>query len=449
MAERYSARPPIGPHFRSAIRVVHYSGRKPLARRHRDGQGPLRSSRWGWEHRMAVGDEAAGGLPELARWPATHGLVRARLLDRLRAHAQLTMIIAPAGYGKTTLLAQHASELPDPVAWLRADRLDTTPGRFVERLCRALVAAGALETFPEPRPDADTLDPALPVARVHIMIDDAHLLIGSAAERCVEDVLEQHPECSVALASRRAPNLNLGRVEVGMVTMVSADDLRFRSWEVERLFHEIVPGTAATRRHRRADPPGRRVGRLPSAVPSVHPVEVVGASQASRQGTGRRPALRPHVPGPDGDRRAGTATGRLPHPHLRVRGPHRRTVRRPARNRGLPGSARGAGATGDVHHLGGRRPHVPLPRGAPPAPGSGPVREPRRHRDPHLVPPDRRAAGSAGGARRGGSGLPACRALGRGVPAAPQERREGDRGRSWCRVARPAFAAAGQRRSDG
>ena len=40
------------------------------------------------------------------------------------------------------------------------------------------------------------------------------------------------------LASRRVPGLNLCRAELGEVTMVTVDDLRFRSWEVESLFRD-------------------------------------------------------------------------------------------------------------------------------------------------------------------------------------------------------------------
>ena len=65
---------------------------------------------------------------------------RTRLLERvdqgmLRA---LTLVVAPAGFGKTTLLAAWAQTGPMPVAWLSLDASDDHPERFLSYLIRAL-----------------------------------------------------------------------------------------------------------------------------------------------------------------------------------------------------------------------------------------------------------------------------------------------------------------------
>lgn len=74
---------------------------------------------------------------------------------------------------------------------------------------------------------------------VTLVIDDAHLLIDSPTENCIEALLCHIPGVSVILASRRAPHLNLCRMEITPIAVVTADDLRFRSWEVELLFRDV------------------------------------------------------------------------------------------------------------------------------------------------------------------------------------------------------------------
>jgi LuxR family maltose regulon positive regulatory protein len=67
-------------------------------------------------------------------------VVRPRLADRL-AQAQggeLTLVCAPAGFGKTALLADWARRDPRPVAWLSLDDADNDPVRFWRHVAAAL-----------------------------------------------------------------------------------------------------------------------------------------------------------------------------------------------------------------------------------------------------------------------------------------------------------------------
>ncbi|MEO9175401.1 MAG: winged helix-turn-helix domain-containing protein, partial [Gaiellales bacterium] len=72
-------------------------------------------------------------------------------------------------------------------------------------------------------------------------LDDLHALLGSAAERELERIVEQLPErVRIFAASRRRPDINLPRLLVaGSLLELDADDLRFRSWEVEELFRDV------------------------------------------------------------------------------------------------------------------------------------------------------------------------------------------------------------------
>ena len=180
-------------------------------------------------------DAETHGSVRGSRRPAAHGLRRGRLLARLRAAERLTVVVAPAGSGKTTLLAQHVEHAPGAVVWYRAGRQDGDAARLAEAVLWAAGAAALRE--PLPRELAENLTAA--GTPVTLVVDDAHLLLDTPAEDYLERLVAEGPDgLSVLLASRRAPGVNLCRAELGEVTVVTADDLRFRSWEVESLFRD-------------------------------------------------------------------------------------------------------------------------------------------------------------------------------------------------------------------
>ncbi len=80
--------------------------------------------------------------------------LRPRLIERLNAelHRKLTLVSAPAGFGKTTLLSEC------PVAWLSLDEGDNDPARFLAYLIAALqtvepgVGEGVLSALQSPQP---------------------------------------------------------------------------------------------------------------------------------------------------------------------------------------------------------------------------------------------------------------------------------------------------------
>lgn len=177
--------------------------------------------------------------------PPASGLRRERLLERLRTPARLTLVVAPAGCGKTTLLSQYSDGASSPLVWHRTDRLDADPAHFTAKLARGLADGGALPDAAELGTAQSSFDRFLDAVRaagpgpVTLVLDDAHLLIGSPTESCIETLLCHVPGISVILASRRTLQLNLCRMEITPITVVTADDLRFRSWEVEALFRDV------------------------------------------------------------------------------------------------------------------------------------------------------------------------------------------------------------------
>jgi LuxR family maltose regulon positive regulatory protein len=65
--------------------------------------------------------------------PPLQVVLRSRLLERLDAglHRKLTLLAAPAGFGKTTLLSAWVAACGRPVAWLALDAGDGDPARFL------------------------------------------------------------------------------------------------------------------------------------------------------------------------------------------------------------------------------------------------------------------------------------------------------------------------------
>jgi DNA-binding SARP family transcriptional activator len=170
-----------------------------------------------------------------------HGNVAFLSRERLRTpggrgtHPRLTLVVAPAGAGKTSLLGEFASEAGARVAWVRLTPAEVTPRRFLRAIARS---AG--------EDDWESVDEAVwrlertTQQRLVIFLDDLQTIKGSASERELERLLDQAPRTvTFVAASRVRPELRLARLRASDdVVEIGADDLRFRSWEVERLFRQ-------------------------------------------------------------------------------------------------------------------------------------------------------------------------------------------------------------------
>src|SRR5215213_5024427 len=93
--------------------------------------------------------------------PPRPGVVhRPRLIQRLNEglHRRLTLICAPAGFGKTTLISEWVAGCGRPAAWLSLDEGDNDPTRFLSHLVAALqtvapnIGEGILGMLGSPRP---------------------------------------------------------------------------------------------------------------------------------------------------------------------------------------------------------------------------------------------------------------------------------------------------------
>jgi LuxR family maltose regulon positive regulatory protein len=157
---------------------------------------------------------------------------RARLLEHLQQGVErpLTLLCAPAGFGKTTLLAQWLAQRRMPVAWLSLEPRDNDPVRFLAYLIAALqtiesaigrTALALLHSASPPAPETVLSllinDLAAHVAGdVALVLDDYHMLTNVALGAALTFLLEhQPPQLHLILATRADPALPLARLRAG------------------------------------------------------------------------------------------------------------------------------------------------------------------------------------------------------------------------------------------
>jgi LuxR family transcriptional regulator, maltose regulon positive regulatory protein len=172
---------------------------------------------------------------------------------------RLILVCAPAGFGKTALLADWARAGKRPVAWLSLDAADNDPARFWRHAVAALDRAhpgigerAAPLLGPPAPPSFERLVAALInelAARpgedeVLLVLDDYHLIDAQPVHRPLAYLLEHLPPgLRLVLASRSDPPLALPRLRAGgQLAELRADDLRFSADEARSLLREAIGG---------------------------------------------------------------------------------------------------------------------------------------------------------------------------------------------------------------
>lgn len=174
--------------------------------------------------------------------PASERVVaRPRLLRRLSSalDAQVVLVQAPAGYGKSTLLAQFAAVSKRPVAWLSLDARDDDPITLLHDLVCALTQFGPVDELlaelgAEPSTVLTSAIPrvlawieALEVPLVFVLDDVHHVQRPAALDILAVLCAEAPGGMSVVLASRTRPQMPFARLKAeGRLWELSAQDLR-------------------------------------------------------------------------------------------------------------------------------------------------------------------------------------------------------------------------------
>lgn len=204
----------------------------------------------------------------------------ARLNAGLAAGHKLTLISAPAGFGKTTVVSEWVNSCARPVAWLSLDQGDSDPARFLTYLVAALqtmmpnLGAGVLALLQAPQPPRD---PAGHAARLStllneiatvpdnfvLVLDDYHTIDaggglraqGTAAlwdgtgavDKALAFLLEHlPPQLHLVIATREDPQLPLARLRArDHLTELRAADLRFTPAEAAEFLTQAMGLTLA------------------------------------------------------------------------------------------------------------------------------------------------------------------------------------------------------------
>jgi LuxR family maltose regulon positive regulatory protein len=187
-------------------------------------------------------------------------LARPHLIERLNSGLiqrgaftrKLTLVSAPAGFGKTTLIVQWLSEMVHPVAWLSLDESDGDPVRFLAYLVAAVAQTASdfgtsvQNLLQAPQPPAEKIllsalinELAGLQQSLFLVLDDYHSLQNQAVHRQLNFLSEYQPQhVHLVIVTREDPPLPLSRLRAqGQVLEIRQSDLRFTHQEVADFLH--------------------------------------------------------------------------------------------------------------------------------------------------------------------------------------------------------------------
>ena len=197
---------------------------------------------------------------------------RPHLIERLNQGLQLghklTLVSAPAGFGKTTLVskwvnslrldADKESQFINRIAWLSLDAGDNDPTRFLAYIVAALnqveeikqtIGEGAVSMLqsPQPPPIESILislinDVATIPDRIVLVLDDYHIIVSSPVDKALAFLIEHlPPQMHLVIATRDDPDLPLGRLRAsGRLAELRATDLRFSPSEAAEFLNQVM-----------------------------------------------------------------------------------------------------------------------------------------------------------------------------------------------------------------
>lgn len=170
-------------------------------------------------------------------------------------HRKLTLISAPAGYGKTTLVGEWLADCGRPAAWLSLDHGDAEITRFLTYMIASLqtisnnFGEGVLSVLhsPQPTPTESILTALLnefsAISSSFILVlDDYHAAGSREVDEAVCFLLDHlPPQMHLVLISREIPAVPLPRLRArDQLTELRVADMRFTLTETEALFNHVM-----------------------------------------------------------------------------------------------------------------------------------------------------------------------------------------------------------------
>ncbi len=157
-------------------------------------------------------------------------VLRPRLIERMNdgMHCKLTLISAPAGFGKTTLVSEWIASCGSPVAWLSLDEGDNDPSCFLNYLVAALqtiavnIGKGVLAILQSPQPPSTEsilttlLNEITTIPDNFVLVlDDYHVIDSKPVDEALTFLLKHlPPQMHLVIATREDPPLPLARLRV-------------------------------------------------------------------------------------------------------------------------------------------------------------------------------------------------------------------------------------------
>jgi LuxR family transcriptional regulator, maltose regulon positive regulatory protein len=181
--------------------------------------------------------------------PRPNSVLRTRLIERLddglRLARKLTLISAPAGFGKTTLLSAWVTGSDRPVAWLALDEGDNDPARFLAYLTVALQTVGVQVEGEAAVTEAyltALVNQANGVAPFILVLDDYHFITAHPVHDALTFLLDHLPETMhLVIATRADPPLPVARLRArGQLTELRLVDLRFTADAVSEFLSRVM-----------------------------------------------------------------------------------------------------------------------------------------------------------------------------------------------------------------
>lgn len=195
--------------------------------------------------------------------PRPRAVARPQLIERLNEgmHRKLTLISAPAGFGKTTVVSAWVASGDRPVAWLSLDKGDSDLARFLTYMVGALQtiepnfgeSIAALLQSPQPPPHETILTALLnEIANIPrdfiLVLDDYHAIDANAIDTAIAFLLEHlPPQAHFVIATREDPTLPLARLRArDQLTELRVADLRFSPSEAARFLNQSMSLSLST-----------------------------------------------------------------------------------------------------------------------------------------------------------------------------------------------------------
>ena len=191
---------------------------------------------------------------------------RSRLLAHLNAglHRKLTLISAPAGFGKTTIIRSWIAASGQPAAWLSLDERDNDPARFLIYLVTAIqtidvdighLVSEALQSSQQPSIEAVLTALLNEIAVIQddfwLVLDDYHLVESSEIDVGLGFLLGHLPaQMHLVIITREDPQLSLSRLRVrDQLTELRVADLRFTLDEAAEFLNQAMGLTLSAQGH--------------------------------------------------------------------------------------------------------------------------------------------------------------------------------------------------------